>query len=68
MTHIANMNGPHSVDLHQYIGDADRGICIQITALNHSGAVGIVGMTQAEAREVANTLTIWCNTRRRTKR
>ena len=57
--HIRQFDGPHQIDLHQYSGSDDKGLCIQITGFNCDRLIGYVGMTCREAWRVAGALRRW---------
>ena len=52
-------NGAHDLSLTQYWGGDKDGVCVQLTGLNCNGLHSYVGMTKAEAREVATLLAAW---------
>ena len=61
-TEIRNEYGDHRLQLTQYYGGKDTGICIQLTGLNCDGEVGFVGMSVRDAYETAIELVGWIKT------
>lgn len=63
-------NGPHELNLNQYWGGDEKGVCIQLTGYNcdkdknytevwQRANIGYVGMTEEEARRIAFQLNEW---------
>ena len=58
-TEIIESFGDHSINLTQYSGGIDKGICLQITGLNCDNKWGYVGLTVSDAKELIRHLNSW---------
>lgn len=56
---IKTIEGPHNIDLHQYSGGNDKGLCVQITGRNCDNMTGYVGLTVTETYKLTQELTKW---------